>query len=648
MSGRDLIGIAKTGSGKTLSFVLPLLRHVIAQPALSQLDGPIALILSPTRELSLQIHDEIRKFSKHLKLNSVCVYGGASISDQISELKRGAEIVVCTPGRMIELLSVNCGKVTNLRRVTYVVLDEADRMFDLGFEPQVSKIVHNIRPGRQTVMFSATFPRSMEILARKILIKPLHIEVGVRSVVCKDVTQEIFILEDEDQKFHKLLELLGLYSELGSCLVFVEKQEEADSLLRDLLKSGYPCLTLHGGMDQHDRACSISDFKHQNVNILIATSVGARGLDVRHIYIVVNYSCPNHYEDYVHRCGRTGRAGAKGFAYTFLTQSDDKLSGVLMRAFISSECEIPKMLQDLYDRYCERLKSEGKKVPNLHKTSGFIDKWVSGYKFDANEDAKKDEMRRVQKAIHGVDSDDEELDTALDHYVKKLENAFKASTPRLRQAANPVIPLAGPQMTKVGEKSEGLKKAEMIAQVLNQAKKISAVPVTDIHKQASSDLLAGGSIKTEVSGRDLASHIAAGINMRIGAGAANQSQTILPPGTKLISSDNHGDALNNLNAIYEDEVEINDFPQQARFRITHRDTLDQITEYTEVGITVRGVYIPENSKPKGDEKRLFLAMEATSEHGIEMAKSEVKQILKEEMQKIAARPIPKSGRYTVI
>lgn len=168
MSGRDMIGIAKTGSGKTLAFLLPLFRHIMAQPELEEDDGPIAIIMTPTRELCMQIGKEIRKFQRALKrIRSVCVYGGTGISEQIAELKRGAEIIVCTPGRMIDMLAANSGRVTNTRRVTYIVLDEADRMFDMGFEPQVMRIIDNCRPDKQMVMFSATFPRQMEALARR-------------------------------------------------------------------------------------------------------------------------------------------------------------------------------------------------------------------------------------------------------------------------------------------------------------------------------------------------------------------------------------------------------------------------------------------------------------------------------------------------
>lgn len=162
------------------------------------------------------------------------------------------------------------------------------------------RIIDNIRPDRQTVMFSATFPRQMEALARRILKKPIEVQVGGRSVVCKEVEQHVAVLE-EDAKFFKLLELLGQYQEHGSIIVFVDKQENADILLKDLMKASYPCMSLHGGIDQFDRDSTILDFKSGRVKLLIATSVAARGLDVKHLILVVNYDCPNHYEDYVHR-----------------------------------------------------------------------------------------------------------------------------------------------------------------------------------------------------------------------------------------------------------------------------------------------------------------------------------------------------------
>jgi ATP-dependent RNA helicase DDX46/PRP5 len=217
--------------------------------------------------------------------------------------KKTHNLYINTNNKIIFLFIDNSkGRVTNLRRITYVVLDEADRMFDMGFEPQVNKILDNIRPDRQVVMFSATFPRKMEELARRALKKPLEVTVGGRSIVCKDVEQHVILIE-EDKKYLKLLELLGIYQEKGSVIVFVDKQEHADELVKNLLKNSYPCMALHGGVDQCDRESIMSFFKSSNMPLLVATSIAARGLDVKDLILVINFDCPNHYEDYVHRCG---------------------------------------------------------------------------------------------------------------------------------------------------------------------------------------------------------------------------------------------------------------------------------------------------------------------------------------------------------
>eukprot|EP01088_Endostelium_zonatum_P019089 TRINITY_DN641_c0_g1_i3.p1 TRINITY_DN641_c0_g1~~TRINITY_DN641_c0_g1_i3.p1 ORF type:complete len:319 (-),score=62.05 TRINITY_DN641_c0_g1_i3:299-1255(-) len=202
LSGKDVIGIARTGSGKTLAFLLPMLRHIKDQPPLENGDGPIGLIIAPARELVVQIHKEASKFARALGLRTVCITGGqGSFPDQISKLKRGSEIVVCTPGRMIDLLCTNGGRIVNLNRVTFLVIDEADRMFDLGFEGQITKIIENTRKDRQTVMFSATFPPTAERVARNFLKNPLEITVGGRAKVCSDVEQHVEVLPNKRAKF---------------------------------------------------------------------------------------------------------------------------------------------------------------------------------------------------------------------------------------------------------------------------------------------------------------------------------------------------------------------------------------------------------------------------------------------------------------
>ncbi|QBM88239.1 ATP-dependent RNA helicase DDX46/PRP5 [Metschnikowia aff. pulcherrima] len=369
MSGRDFMGVAKTGSGKTLAFVLPLLSHVQAQPALEKGDGPIGVLLTPTRELALQIFKQLSYFTKKLGISACCCYGGLSIEPQIAELKKGSQIVVATPGRLIDLLAANNGRVCNLRRVTYIVLDEADRMFDFGFEPQVNRIFAQIRPDRQSILFSATFAKKMESLARAVLNDPVEVVVGGISVVAPEIAQKIEFFESDsseiiyEKKFARLLEVLSMFPGVKK-LVFVEKQDSADDLLVKLLAHKIPCVAIHGGKEQIDRKYAIREFssKDSGVDVLIATSIAARGLDVKGLDLVVNFDPPNHMEDYVHRVGRTGRAGNHGDAYTFVTADQERPITDLVKALRLSkvpEAEIDPRLVKIADAFLAKVK-EGK------------------------------------------------------------------------------------------------------------------------------------------------------------------------------------------------------------------------------------------------------------------------------------------------
>lgn len=299
MAGRDVIGIAKTGSGKTLAFVLPMLRHILDQPPLQPGEtGPIGLILAPARELAYQIHVVCKGLAKHLGLKSTAVYGGAEVREQIGDLKRGTHILCATPGRLIDILTMQSGKLISLQRVSFVCCDESDRAFDMGFEPQITAILSAVRPDRQTVLFSATFPKTVENLAKKSLRAPLEIIVGGRSVASDSVDQYAEVVEEQD-KFLRLLQLLGEHTdESKKAIVFVAKQDQADSIFEQLTRCGYSSLSIHGGMDQEDRNSNMSDFKRADgPSILVATSVAGRGLDVQSVGCVINYSAPNHYED---------------------------------------------------------------------------------------------------------------------------------------------------------------------------------------------------------------------------------------------------------------------------------------------------------------------------------------------------------------
>jgi ATP-dependent RNA helicase DDX46/PRP5 len=558
LSGRDVIGIAKTGSGKTLAFVLPLIRHVKDQPDIQDGDGPIGLIMAPTRELSVQIFQECRKFARRENLTPVCVYGGTGISDQIAELKKGAHIIVCTPGRMIDMLCANNGRVTNLRRVTFVVLDEADRMFDMGFEPQVMMILNSTRENKQTVLFSATFPRAMEALARKVLKDPIEITVGGRSIVGKDIAQHVIVL-DEEQKFNKLLELLGHFITEGLVLIFVDRHEAADALLKNLIKCGYPCMTLHGGMDQDDRDSVLSDFKNKIVSVLVATSVAARGLDVKELKLVVNYDVPNHYEDYVHRCGRTGRAGKKGTAVTLITPEQERYAGDIIKALESSFAAVPDELKKLWESFKEK------------KKSGLVKDYKSGFgghgfKFDSEEKEKNKQEKELQKAISGlVDTDEEEEEE--DDLDKLIMSKMRKKTGLSGSSEIDKLTMSSTKFEDVIGRPEG--------------------GTNVVHDSVVS--IFGGQAKNQKIAEAFAR--AQAINKSKNFGSAKP----LFGGQQHFFDTNH----------YDEELEINDFPQNVRWKVTQKEAVESITEETGAAVTVRGTYVPPNKETPEGEKKTF-------------------------------------------
>ncbi|NWQ81468.1 DDX42 helicase, partial [Columbina picui] len=344
LSGRDMIGIAKTGSGKTAAFIWPMLIHIMDQKELQPGDGPIAVIVCPTRELCQQIHSECKRFGKAYNLRSVAVYGGGSMWEQAKALQEGAEIVVCTPGRLIDHVKK---KATNLQRVTYLVLDEADRMFDMGFEYQVRSIASHVRPDRQTLLFSATFRKKIEKLARDILIDPIRVVQGDIGEANEDVTQIVEIFPSGPSKWNWLTRRLVEFTSSGSVLLFVTKKANAEELANNLKQEDHNLGLLHGDMDQSERNKVISEFKKKGIPILVATDVAARGLDIPSIKTVINYDVARDIDTHTHRIGRTGRAGEKGVAYTLLTPKDSNFAGDLVRNLEGANQHVSKELLDL-------------------------------------------------------------------------------------------------------------------------------------------------------------------------------------------------------------------------------------------------------------------------------------------------------------
>ncbi|KAL0708275.1 hypothetical protein Bca4012_074701 [Brassica carinata] len=468
MSGRDCIGVAPTGSGKTLSFVLPMLRHIKDQPPVEPGDGPIGLVMAPTRELVQQIHTDIKKFAKSLSIRSAAVYGGSGVAQQISELRRGTEIIICTPGRMIDILSTNSGKVTNLQRVTFLVMDEAD----------------------------------LEALARKVLNKPVEIQAGGRSVANKDITQ-----------FEKCD---GLYNDLKN-------------------KCGYRCQSLHGGKDQILREVAVSEFKSSVCNLLVATSVAARGLDVKGVELVVNFDAPNHYEEYVHRVGRTGRAGRKGCAVTFVSEDDAKYAPDLVKALERSDQVVPDGLKAMADGFMERVR-EG--VEKGHG-SGF---GGSGFKFNDEEDVRR-AAKEAQKKEDGIEEEDK----------SELEDENGG-----------------------GEISQQKQKATMVVAAMLR-------------------------------------------------GCARTQQH------------------------YEAELEINDFPQNARWKVTRRETLGSISDWSGAAITTRGQFFTPGRVPGPGERKLYLFVEGPSEESVKAAKGELMRVVNDVTNQALSFPgRSQHGRYSVL
>ncbi|CAL0302380.1 unnamed protein product [Lupinus luteus] len=345
LSGRDIIGIAKTGSGKTAAFVLPMIVHIMDQPELQKEEGPIGVICAPTRELAHQIFLEAKKFAKSYGIRVSAVYGGMSKLEQIKELKAGCEIVVATPGRLIDMLKL---KAFTMTRATYLVLDEADRMFDLGFEPQIRSIVGQIRPDRQTLLFSATMPRKVEKLAREILTDPIRVTVGEVGMANEDITQVVHVIPSDSEKLPWLLEKLPEMIDQGDTLVFASKKATVDEIESQLALRGFKVAALHGDKDQASRMDILQKFKSGTYHVLIATDVAARGLDIKSIKSVVNFDIAKDMDMHVHRIGRTGRAGDKdGVAYTLITQKEARFAGELVNSLIAAGQNVSVELMDL-------------------------------------------------------------------------------------------------------------------------------------------------------------------------------------------------------------------------------------------------------------------------------------------------------------
>lgn len=370
---------------------MPMLVHCAAQPELQKDEGPMAIVLCPTRELAIQVEKETFKFNKLLGLRSTTLAGGLSKKEQFKDIKKGSEIIIANPGRMIDIIKM---KGFNLQRCTFLVLDEADRMLHMGFEYQVRSIVQNVRPNRQTLLFSATLPPKTERLASDLLRNPVRVVVGELGRAASTVKQVVEVLENDEAKWSWLTQRVDNMLSIGQLLIFAKTKEATEEMVQnftDLLQK--KAVALHGFLEQGERMRILDSFRARKVEVLVATDLAARGLDVPTIRTVVLYDAPRDIETYTHRIGRTGRAGAEGEAFTLLTDEkrNRKTAALLVPNLQQSGFPVSPALAALAQKHtpfrAARVKEQQK----------------GGFKFEAN-DSHENASAAAGEAAQGVRS----------------------------------------------------------------------------------------------------------------------------------------------------------------------------------------------------------------------------------------------------
>lgn len=371
LRGEDCIGIAQTGTGKTLAFLLPALIHTDGQPhprGVQARGGPNVLVLAPTRELAIQIEKEVGKY-QFRGIKAVCLYGGNDRNKQIEVVESGVEIIIATPGRLNDLVAAGHIKIES---VTYLILDEADRMLDMGFEPQIRKLLLDIRDDRQTVMTSATWPAGVRRLASSYMNNPYQVFIGSLDLAATHTVEQRIEIMEEEEKFNRIMRFcLNEMTPTDKAIIFCGRKDRADSLSCDFALKNISCQAIHGNREQSDREQALADIKSGEVSILIATDVASRGIDIEgkinlifsrknnlrivdfspDITYVVNYDFPRNIEEYVHRVGRTGRANRRGTSLSFMTRSDWGSAAELIEILKEAEQEISQELVDMAERF---------------------------------------------------------------------------------------------------------------------------------------------------------------------------------------------------------------------------------------------------------------------------------------------------------
>ena len=318
VEGRDLIGIAQTGTGKTAAFMLPILNHLVRERRPRRIGHPRALVLSPTRELAAQTAENVRRYAKYAELPFACVFGGVSQFGQVKDVKKGAEVVVACPGRLIDLMSQG---VLYLDRVECFVLDEADRMLDMGFLPDIKRIISKLPRERQSLFFSATMSPAVAKLAGELVSDPVKVEISPETPTVEKINQKVMFVE-KARKDSLLIHLLKTHPEWKKVIVFAKMRHGADRVCRKLAREGIQCAAIHSDKTQGQRTRALDGFRKGQMRVLVATDIASRGIDVPDIDCVVNMELPLETESYVHRIGRTARAGETGAAISFVSAEE--------------------------------------------------------------------------------------------------------------------------------------------------------------------------------------------------------------------------------------------------------------------------------------------------------------------------------------
>ncbi len=316
--GRDLIGCAQTGTGKTAAFMLPILDHLVKVRRPRHIGHPRALVLSPTRELAAQTAENVKRFSQHIGLPFACVFGGVSQFGQVKDIKKGAETVIACPGRLIDLMTQG---ILYLDGVECFVLDEADRMLDMGFLPDIRRIISKLPKNRESLFFSATMPPEVRQLAGELVHDPAEVTIAPEAPTVEKINQKVMLVEKAD-KDRLLLHLLSAHPEWTKVIVFTKMRHGADRVSKKLMRADVPCAAIHSDKTQNQRTRALEGFRLGKVRVLVATDIASRGIDVPDVSCVINMELPLETESYVHRIGRTARAGESGAAISFVTSAE--------------------------------------------------------------------------------------------------------------------------------------------------------------------------------------------------------------------------------------------------------------------------------------------------------------------------------------